>query len=219
MLNCEAYLTKNILPLLQGAAGNLTKAHSLFWLPAANNKVMLVSKYFEADYTLLGPSILLIGFLLVKDPNTFLEPQHNTQCLGVIGCNLIQLGCEEFGRVYGFNAFEKFHCPASVHPVVFVQICTFYHQGKLQSQTGAASTPSSIPVDVGSLGISSEEAKKEDPSSGLELTLGQVWVGNSHKAICILANSVKIYEVKLVKLPKDFPVWLSLGQVITYQQV
>ena len=72
-----------------------------------------------------------MGFLVVKDPNVLLEPQHSTQLPGVIGCNLIQLGCEEFGRSYGFDAFEEFCCPDGVHPVVFTQLCSYYYQSKL----------------------------------------------------------------------------------------
>ena len=88
---------------------------------------MPVSKYFEADITILGFSIPCIRFLVVKDPNTLLEPQHTTQFLGVVGCNLIRLGRDEFGRVHGFNSFEKFCCLQSIHPVVFTQLCSYYH--------------------------------------------------------------------------------------------
>ena len=105
MLIHEGYFIKNILPLLKRSAGNLTEAHSLFQLSAANNEVMPVSRYFEADVTLLGFTIPHVGFLVVKDPNSLLKPQHSTQLPGVIRCNLICLGCEEFGRVYGFKAF------------------------------------------------------------------------------------------------------------------
>ena len=113
---------KIILPLLKKSAGDLTEVHSLFWLLAANNEVKVGSKYFEADVTLLGFTIPHVGFLVVKYPNTLLEPQHSTQLPGVIGCNLIHLGCEEFGRVYGFKAFEEFHCPSNIHLVVFSQM-------------------------------------------------------------------------------------------------
>ena len=92
MLIRKGYFKKNTLPLLNKTTGDLTKAHSLFWLLTANNEVMPVSKYFEADVTLLGFTVTHEGFLVVKDPNTLLEPQHNTQILGVIGCNLISLG-------------------------------------------------------------------------------------------------------------------------------
>ena len=133
MLICENYFNKHILPLLHGTVEELTKAHSLFRLSAANNQVMPVSKYFEADVSLLGFNIPSIGFLVVKDPNTILEPQHSTQLPGVIRCNLIQLGYKEFGKVYGFKAFENFCCPNKVHPLVFAQMCTLYHQGKTGS--------------------------------------------------------------------------------------
>ena len=109
----------------------MAEAHSLFQLSAANNEIMPVSKYFEADVILLGFRIPWVGFLVVKDPNILLEPQHNIQLLGVIGCNLIRLGCEEFGRSFGFEAFKEFCCPESVHPVVFSQLCSHYHQSKL----------------------------------------------------------------------------------------
>ena len=85
----EGYFTKNIQPLLNKSSSKLAKAHSMFRLSTANNEIMLVSKYFEADVTLLGFQIPWVGFLVVKDPNVLLEPQHSTQLPGVIGCNLI----------------------------------------------------------------------------------------------------------------------------------
>ena len=60
-LICEGYFIKNILPLLKKSVGDLTKAHSLFRLSAANNEVMLVSRYFEADVTLFGFTIPACG--------------------------------------------------------------------------------------------------------------------------------------------------------------
>ena len=115
----EGYFVKHIQPLLNKSSSKMAEAHSLFQLSAANNEIMPVSKYFEADVTLLGFRIPQVGFLVVKDLNVLLEPQHNTQLLGVIGCNLIRLGCEEFGRYFGFEAFEEFRCLEGVHPVVF----------------------------------------------------------------------------------------------------
>ena len=88
----EAYFNKHILPLLCGSAKEQAEAHLLFCLSAANNQDMPVSKYFEADVTILGFCIPSVGFLVVKDLNTVLEPQYSTQMPGVIGCNLIQLG-------------------------------------------------------------------------------------------------------------------------------
>ena len=109
MLIHEAYFNQHILPFLRSSAEEVAEAHSLFYLPAANNQDMPVSKYFEADVTILGFRVPSVGFLVVKDPNTVLEPKYSTQTPGVIGCNLIWLGCEEFGKVFGFEAFKTFN--------------------------------------------------------------------------------------------------------------
>ena len=156
----EGYFIKNILPLLNKSPGELAEAHSLFWLSATNNEVMPVLKYFKADVTLLGFRILQVGFHVVKDPNVLLEPQYSTQLLGVIRCNLIWLGCKEFGRTFGFTAFEEFCCPANVHPIVFAQLCSFYHQSKLQDIPQSEIKLSSSSVKFGSSETSSSEAKK-----------------------------------------------------------
>ena len=42
--------------------------------------------------------------------------------------------------------------------------------------------------------------KKKDLSLGLETVLGQVWVGNTHEAICILANSMKVLKGQTSKI-------------------
>ena len=73
-LFCEAYFNKHILPLLHSTVEELAEAHSLFRLSAANNQDMPVSKYFKADVSILGFCIPSVGFLVVKDPNTVLEP-------------------------------------------------------------------------------------------------------------------------------------------------
>ena len=198
-LICKGYVAKNILPLLNKSSGKLTEAHSMFRLSATNNEVMPVSKYFEADVTLLGFRILLVGFLVVKDPNVLLEPQHSTQLPGVIGCNLIWLGYEEFGRVYGFGAFEEFHCLADVHPVVFTQLCSFYYQSKLQDNPPTIIQVSSSSIKFGTSETSSSEAKKV-PDTSLDNILGQVWVGITHEPICIPANLVKVVQGKTDKI-------------------
>ena len=115
----EGYFEQNILPLLKASSGELSKTHSLFRLSAANKGAILVSKYFEADIEFLGFPVPRVVFLMVKDPNTLLEPQCSTLLPAVIGCNLIWLGCEEFGRTYGFKPLESFQCPINIHPIVF----------------------------------------------------------------------------------------------------
>ena len=192
MLIHEAYFNKHILPLLHATAEELAEPHSLFWLSATNNQDMPVSKYFEADVTNLGFCILSVGFSVVRDPNTVLEPQHSTQSPGVVRCNLIWLGCEEFEKVFRFEAFDKSECLDEVHPLVFSQMCTLYHQGKAQAQSVSFTSNSlqsnsisgsSIPITTSEINV---EIKGKDLSLGSETVLGQVWVGSPYKAICIV---------------------------------
>ena len=42
-----------------------------------NNQEMPVTKYFEADVSILGFRIPSVGFLVVKDPSTVLESQYS----------------------------------------------------------------------------------------------------------------------------------------------
>ena len=53
----EGCFEKNILLLLKASSGELSEAHSLFKLSAANNSVMLVSRYLEANIKILGFSV------------------------------------------------------------------------------------------------------------------------------------------------------------------
>ena len=85
----------------------------------------------------------------------------STQLPGVIRCNLFQLRCEEFERAYVFPTFEEFHCLTNVHPVVFAQLCSFYHQGKLRDIPQSDIKVSSSSVRFGTSETSSSEAKKK----------------------------------------------------------
>ena len=199
----EAYFNKNILPLLHGSAEELAEAHSLFRLSAANNQDMPVSRYFEADVSILGFQIPSVGFLVVKDPSTVLESRYSTRTPGVIGCNLIQLGYEEFGKVYGLEAFETFMCPKEVHPLIFAQMCTLYHQGRDQTQLNLCTSNSSPKdqqtetIQVTNSNINFHSATED--LSPLDATLGQVWVGSPRQVICIPANSVKVVQGRTSK--------------------
>ena len=59
----EGFFMKYILPKLQNSQ-ELSQAHSLFRLSAANNGIMPVSHYFEADVNLLGFTVPRVGFLV-----------------------------------------------------------------------------------------------------------------------------------------------------------
>ena len=165
----ETYFKKNILPLLKQPTSNLIEAHLLFWLSAANNQVMPISKYFEADVTLLGFKIPQVGFLVLKDPNALLESQCSTQLPGVIGCNLLRLGCEEFERIYGLEALREFCHPENINPIIFAQLCSFYHQGKLASSQTEVANQNLGHIKVNTSKISSE-VKRRDPGLGSEST-------------------------------------------------
>ena len=178
MLIHEAYFNKHILPMLCSSVEELAEPHLLFCLSAANNQDIPVSKYFKADVSILGFQIPSVEFLVMKDPNTVLEPQYSTQTPGVIRCNLIQLGYEEFRKVYGFEAFKTFTCPMEVHPLIFAQMCTLYHQGKDQAQTDSHTSNSqqteSIQVSTSEINVN---PSKEDLSPS-DAILRQVWVGS-----------------------------------------
>ena len=60
---------------------------------------------------------------------------------------LIQLGCKEFGKVFGFEAFKTLMCPKEVHPLIFAQMCTLYHQGKVQTQSVSHTSFNSLQSD------------------------------------------------------------------------
>ena len=128
----------------------------------------------------------------------------------MVGCNLIQLGCEELGRVYGFHNFDRFTCPETVHPVVFSQLCTFYHQVKLQENSTNTDMTNirteSVRVDSSNSSVP-QNSKKETNSekeSQADNVLGQVWVGEYHQAIHIPANSAKILTGKTNKIHKKY---------------
>ena len=98
----------------------------------------------------------------------------------------------------GFDAFEEFCCPDGVHPVVFMQLCSHYHQSKLLDNPQAQVSTSSVKSNTSE--TSSSEAKKKVPDANSDNILGQVWVGVTHEPICIPANSVKVVQGKTNKI-------------------
>ena len=128
-------LTKTSCPCYVVQQRNWLRHTHCFAFQPANNQDMPVSRYFEADVSILGFWIPSVGFLVVKDPNTVLESQYSTHTPGVIGCNLIQLGYEEFGKVYGFGAFETFMCPKEGPSFDFCPDVYFVSSGQGPSST------------------------------------------------------------------------------------
>ena len=98
--------------------------------------------------------------------------------------------------MYGPKAFEIFSCPSSMHPLVFAQMCSFYHQGKLQDQISSIQTQSLASNSTIAMNTSevNTEVTQKAPKVDSGNALGQVWVGNPHKAICIPTNSMKVLQ-------------------------
>ena len=84
--------------------------------------------------------------------------------------------------MFGFDAFENFWCPKEVHPLIFAQMCTLYHQSKDQDVQSDSHTTNSITnqqnneIHVTTSNINNnlitEDLSPEDA------ILGQVWIGN-----------------------------------------
>ena len=91
---------------------------------------------------------------------------------------------------------------------MFSQLCTFYHQGKLQGNSTNTDTTNikteSVQVDSSYSSISQnlETETNLEQESKADNVLGQVWVGEYHQAICIQANSAKILTGKTNKIQK-----------------
>ena len=81
-----------------------------------------------------------------------------------------------------------------------MQLFSFYHQSKLLDTTQAKTEVSTSSIQVNTSETSSSEAKKKDHSLSLEKTLGHVWVGSIHEAICIPADSAEVLQGKTEKI-------------------
>ena len=103
--------------------------------------------------------------------------------------------------MFGFEAFETFTCLKEVHPLIFAQMCTLYHQGKDQVQSVSHTSDNSqinnqqsnsVHVTTSQVNFHSTQ---EDLSPS-DAILSQVWVGRPYRNICIPANSVKVVQGK-----------------------
>ena len=128
----------------------------------------------------------------------------------MVGFIFIQLGCEEFGRIHRFHHFNNFTCPETAYPVVFPQLCTFYHQGKLQvnstnpDKTDIKTESVQVAYSQFSIPQSSNTETNFGQESSADNLLGQVWVSDTHQAICISTNSAKKLTSKTTKIQKIF---------------
>ena len=170
-----------------------------------------MSRYFELDVELLDFKVPKVGFLVIKDPSSFLSPDRPTSLPCVISSNLIQLGLEEFVRQHSINAIQTFTKPADVHPLVFAQFCVYYYVELEKLKTSEANPSNVSEVGVGA-GLSHPAAnfmtpqnfanlKKKSKDTYLEGFMDTVTVGDKHKPLCIPANSGITVQSHTSKLP------------------
>ena len=103
------------------------EAHQLFQLTAANNGKLPISMYVELDLDFLGIVVPKVGVFITHEPNELLDTCHKTKLPGVVGWNLIKLAFEVFVKNYGVLCLENFDCPTGVSPLLFSQLCVYYH--------------------------------------------------------------------------------------------
>ena len=83
--------------------------------------------YVELDLDFLGIVVPKVGVLITEEPNELLETCHKTKLPGMVGWNLIKLAYEVFVKNYGVLCLENFDCPTGVSPLLFSQLCVYYH--------------------------------------------------------------------------------------------
>ena len=88
--------------------------------------------------------------------------------------------------------------------MIFAQMCTLYHQGKVQVQSVSHTSNSSQfnSQQSNSFHVTTSQVNfhpTQEDLSPPDAILGQVWVGNLYWNICIPANSVKVIQGKTSK--------------------
>ena len=95
-------------------------------------------------------------------------------------------------------------CPKEVHPLIFAQMCTLYHQGRVQVQSDShtSNNSQSNSQQSNSVHVMTSQVNfhsTQEDLSPLDAILSQVWIGSLYRNICIPANSVKVIQGKTSK--------------------
>ena len=211
----ESHFRKNVLPFLKEGQ-TPTGVHSLFRLRGmGENSNIPVTDYFEVDVNFNDFTIPSVGFLVIKDPSTVVSTAKPMGLPGVVGSNMLRLGVEEFVRLHSVQPLVNFDRPLSVHPLVFAELCMYYHAKVMETQEcdkqqgsqnfrGVSAETSSnsatlqnnsvFEQSVSELKKNVQKTSREGKNKGLDESgfLGQVMVGSRHQPICIPANSSKV---------------------------
>ena len=207
-LICQSFCEQEILPHIKPSDGEKAKAHQLFQLTAANNGKLLVSMYVELDLDFLGIVVPEVGVLITKEPNELLETCHKTKLPGMVGWDLIKLAYEVFVKIMVSLCLEHFDCPTGVSPLLFSQLCVYYHckAGGLQSDSVA-------------LNINGEQQlPKKRPKfyHQWRWAISKVLVGNATQPICVPGNSALTILGRLgknTKVPSGTPCLIDIAAV------
>ena len=136
----QSYFEKHLLPKIQVATGEKVDAHQLFHLTVANDGQLPVKMYTELDINFLGLKVSNVGMLIVEDPSQVLDKKDQSKLPGIVGWNLIWLSCNVFVEKHGTTGFDSFVCPEGVDPLLFSQLCVYYHSNtNKNSEMGVSS--------------------------------------------------------------------------------
>ena len=213
-LICQSFFKQEILHHIKPADGEKAEAHQLFQLTVANNGKLPTSMYVELDLDFLGIVVPKVGVLITEEPNELLETCHKTKLPGVVGWNLIKLAYEVFVKNYGVLCLENFDCPTGVSPLLFSQLCVYYHckAGGLQVDS----------VTLNSNGQQQLPKKKtQNFTINKDGLLGKVLVGNATQPICVPGNSALTILGRLgknTKVPSGTPCLIDTAAVRNLHQ-
>ena len=213
----ESFFYQHILPFLKEGQ-TPSGAHSLFRLRGmGENGVIPVTDYFEVDVNFCGFIIPAVGFLVIKDPGTVVSSAKPLGLPGVVGSNMLRLGVERFVSLYSDKPLKNFERPSSVHPLIFAELCMYYHakMGESEPQdsqnfrgvsAGATANFTTPQNNSESRHLKKNSNFKRKKQNGNKKVLddlgyrGQVMVGNRHQPICIPGNSSKVLVGRADKL-------------------
>ena len=101
-----------------------------------------MSMYVELDLDFLGIVVPKLGVLITQEPSELLDTCHKTKLPGVVGWSLIKLAYEVFIQKYGVLYLETFDCPTGASPLLYSQLCVYYHckAGGFQSDSVTLNT-------------------------------------------------------------------------------
>ena len=96
--------------------------------------------YTELDINFLGLKVLNVSILVVEDPSLVPDKKHQSKLPGIVGWNLIWLSYNTFVEKYGPSGFDSLVCLEGVNPLLFFQLCVYYHSNANKSSGLGVST-------------------------------------------------------------------------------